>query len=132
MEELELFKRFVEFADWVWDTVLCWPDFAKRSIGKQFVDAADSVGANLVEGDARYSDADAIHFFRIARGSARESSYWLNRAIHRGIIEEKVGASKLEALKSATQMLNKLIAYRRSTKKREYESRDPNAIQSLR
>lgn len=114
MEEMEVFRRFVEAADWVWRQVAGWKPFARDTIGKQMVRAADSVGANLVEGDGRYTDADAMHFFIIARASARETQYWLRRAVTRGILEADDARQCDEKLRTATQLLNKLISYRRS------------------
>jgi four helix bundle protein len=71
------------------------------------------VGANLVEGDGRHGTADALHFFIIARASAREARYWLKRAIVRKLLHADDGHAKIGALISATQLLNRLIAYRR-------------------
>ena len=113
MEELEVFKRFVSVADRTWDVVFKWEPFVRDTVGKQLVRDIDSIGANLVEGDGRYSDAEAVHFFRIARGSAREARYWLQRAVQRRIITETEGQDSIEQLRSATQLLNRLIAYRR-------------------
>jgi len=83
-------------------------------MGQQLVRACDSIGANLVEGDGRYSDADAAHFFIIARASAREARYWIERATVRQLIRQEVGETQVAALCSATQLLNRLIRYRRS------------------
>lgn len=113
MEEMEVFKRFVVTADEVWRTVRKWDSFAKDTVGKQLVRSVDSVGANLVEGDGRHSDPDAVRFFRIARGSAREARYWITRATTRSLIALDVGERIIGDLTGATQMLNRLIAYRR-------------------
>ena len=88
VEEMELFRRFVTIPDWVWDTVAKWPRLAQDTVGKQLIRAIDNVGANLVEGDGRFSGLDSIHFFVISRASAREARYWLERAIHRKLIDE--------------------------------------------
>src|SRR5690348_248812 len=87
IEETPLFAAFEECSDWVWATVSSWKPFDKDTLGKQWARAIDSVGANLVEGDGRYSYADALHFFIIARASSREAELWLNRAIKRGLVE---------------------------------------------
>jgi four helix bundle protein len=113
IEDMELFRRYVAVADWAWGQVTRWPSLARDTVGKQLVRALDSVGANLVEGDGRFSGPDSIHFFVIARASARESRYWLQRAIVRNLIDEAVGSDKTGELASATQLLNRLIAYRR-------------------
>ena len=113
MEELEVFKRFAAAADKIWSIVMLWDPFVRDTVGKQLVRAADSVGANLVEGDGRYSDKESIQFFSIARGSAREARYWLQRAILRNIVDAETGEECIHSRRSATQLLNRLITYRR-------------------
>ncbi len=116
MEEMEVFRRFVQVGDWVWNTVGRWKPFQRDTIGRQLVRAADSIGANLVEGDGRYGHADALHFFIIARASARETRYWLLRTKERGLIDAADCDSQIRLLESATQLLNRLITYRRSAR----------------
>ena len=113
IEETEVFRRYVTIADWAWRTVQRWPPFAKDTLGKQLVRAIDGVGATLVEGDGRHGDKEALYFFRVARGSARETRYWLLRATERGLIPADEGEARIAELTSATQLLNRLIAYRR-------------------
>ena len=126
IEELEVFQRFVEIADWAWSTVSRWPPIAVDTVGKQLIRASDRVGATLVEGDGRYSDAEAAHFFVIARGSARETRYWISRAIKRNLVAAEEGDGRIAALADATQMLNALIRYRRS-RARAGTVREPEA-----
>ena|SRR5437867_3543677 len=83
-------------------------------MGRQFVRAADSVGANLVEGDGRYSHAEGVHFFLIARGSARETRYWLKLASERQLIEASRSETLTKDIHQATRQLNGLIRFRRS------------------
>jgi four helix bundle protein len=113
IEEMEVFRRYVSVADWVWDEVVKWAPLAADTVGKQLVRAMDSVGANLVEGDGRHGSQDALRFFIVARASAREARYWLNRAMVRSLIGEREGKAKIAEIVGATQLLNRLIAYRR-------------------
>src|SRR5438105_2918038 len=94
IEQMEFFRIYVAVADWTWAAVGHWSPFARDTVGKQLVRAIDSVGANLVEGDGRYSDAEAVHFFYIARASARESKYWFQRAVTRGLIAADEGKTQ--------------------------------------
>jgi four helix bundle protein len=119
IEQMEVFRRYVEIADWVWATVGQWQPLPRDTVGKQLVRAIDSVGANLVEGDGRRSDIDAAHFFVIARASAREARYWLERAVSRGLIPPEQGRLQMDALSGATQVLNRLISYRRGTARKD-------------
>jgi four helix bundle protein len=53
-------------------------------VGKQLIRAADSVGANIAEGDGRGTYADNRRHVRIARGSLNETKHFLRRAYRRG------------------------------------------------
>jgi four helix bundle protein len=110
IEELEFFRELEELAEAVWRDVARWQNFEKNTIGTQLVRALDSVGANLVEGDGRHSDHESLHFFSIARGSAREARLWLHRAQLRGLMTSDEHVSRLE---SVVRRLNALISTRR-------------------
>jgi four helix bundle protein len=114
IEEMDFFTMYAEVADWAWRIVSAWPYLAQRTVGEQLIRAIDRVGATLVEGDGRYSDAEAAHFFVIARGSARETRYWIQRAVARELVRVAEGQEKLEVLVRATRQLNGLIRYRRT------------------
>ena len=116
IEETSVFRKFEEIASRIWHLVDGWPSYAKWTLGKQLTEAADSVGFNLVEGDGRYSDAEAIHFFHIARGSARETKLGVARALDRKLITRET-ATELEcSIEAGLGELNGLINYRRQTK----------------
>ena len=114
MEQMEFYQQYVRLADQIWRTVSEWKPFSKDTLGKQWVRAVDSIGANLVEGDGRYTKADGLHFLVIARASARETRYWLERAAERGLLPQEQAALWLNELTTATRRLNTLITYRRS------------------
>ncbi|MFD2718347.1 four helix bundle protein [Hymenobacter monticola] len=115
MEELMVFARFEEATGRIWDMVQQWKLLAQDTIGKQIIRSADSIGANLVEGDGRYSKADALHFFVIARGSARETCLWVKRAQERRLVSTHEAEALLQLLADGMRMLNNLITYRRNT-----------------
>ena len=114
MEELAVFARFEKVSDQIWDLVQGWRLLAQDTIGKQVIRSADSIGANLVEGDGRFGKADALHFFVIARGSARETSLWVSRAQKRKLITASEATELLQLLADGLRMLNNLITYRRN------------------
>ncbi|MDQ2769911.1 MAG: four helix bundle protein [Bacteroidota bacterium] len=115
MEELAVFARFEAVAERVWAAVQAWRTLAQDTVGKQIIRSADSIGANLVEGDGRYSKADALHFFVIARGSARETALWVKRAKSRQLLTVAEATEISLLLDEGMRMLNNLITYRRST-----------------
>lgn len=52
-EGLEVYRLSERLADRVWNVVLHWPFLAQDTVGKQLIRAADSIGANIVEGYGR-------------------------------------------------------------------------------
>jgi four helix bundle protein len=110
-ENLKVYRAAEELADLVWDIVVKWDSFAKDTVGKQLVRAADSVGANIAEGSGRQSFADNKRFVSIARGSLCETRHFLRRAHKRKLLSE----AQTEALREIIDPLPRsLNAYRRS------------------
>ena len=52
-EDLEVYRLAEKLSDEMWRVSSEWPQFAKDTVGKQLVRAADSVGANIAEGADR-------------------------------------------------------------------------------
>src|SRR5262245_61692884 len=50
-ENLRVYRLSEDIADRIWHLVMEWDYFARDTVGKQLVRAADSVGANIAEGD---------------------------------------------------------------------------------
>jgi four helix bundle protein len=87
-ENLRVYQLSEDLADAIWDLVIEWDNFAKDTVGKQMVRSADSIGANIAEGDGRGSYADNRRFVRIGRASLNETRHWLRRAFKRGLLTE--------------------------------------------
>jgi len=68
-EKLRVYQLAEEITDLLWEIVLKWDNFPQSTIGKQIVNSADSIGANIAEGTGRGSFADNKRFAKIARGS---------------------------------------------------------------
>lgn len=110
-ENLQIYKLSEDLADNVWEIVLEWDQFARDTVGKQLVRAADSIGANIAEGTGRKSYADNKRFVFIARGSVNETKHWLRRAYKRRLLT----AEQIERLKPIVDTLApKLNAYANS------------------
>ena len=86
IKDLEIYQASIEISDKIWNMVIPWDDFVKRTIGSQLVRAVDSVGANIAEGYGRGSKLDNARFVKIARGSLFETKYWLNQANTRKLL----------------------------------------------
>jgi four helix bundle protein len=113
IEQLDVFLIFENVGDEIWAASSKWQPFAKNTIGEQLVRSIDSVGANLVEGDSRGSDADSFRFFRYARSSAREARLWLRRAVRRELVPPEVGDRLVAEMEKGALLLNNLMKYRR-------------------
>lgn len=88
-EELEVYQLSEQLADDVWNLVIKWNSFARWTVGRQLVKAADSVGANIAEGTGRGSFKDNKRFVKIARGSLYETRHWLRRAFRRKLLSDE-------------------------------------------
>lgn len=85
-ENLEVYQLSEKLSDLIWNIVIKWNYFEKETMGKQLVNAADSIGANIAEGSGRGTYKDNSRFVKIARGSLYETKYWIKRAYRRNLI----------------------------------------------
>jgi four helix bundle protein len=107
-ENLRVYKLSEMLADQVWSIVTKWNVFARDTVGKQLVRAADSIGANIAEGTGRGTYVDNRRFVRIARGSLNETQHWLRRAYKRQLLSDK----EVRLLKTTVdELAPKLNAY---------------------
>jgi four helix bundle protein len=110
-ENLQVYQLAERLADEIWDIVNGWEQFAKGAVGKQIIQAADSIGANIAEGVGRGSFQDNRRFVRMARGSLNETQHWLRRAYNRNLLNGKQ-VDKLKPI--IDELAPKLNAYLRS------------------
>ena len=96
-------------SDEVWNIVLEWDSFAKWTLGKQFVNAVDSISVNIAEGFGRYHKKDKINFYRYARGSAKESVNWIEKAKRRELLTDKQYSHILAGLNKLPREINYLV-----------------------
>jgi len=109
-ENLRVYQLSEEIGDLVWETVIKWDRLAQDTIGKQLINSADSIGANIAEGTGRGSFADNRRFARIARGSLFEVKHWLRRAYKRGLLTEAEVASLKRLIDELTPKLSAYIS----------------------
>lgn len=112
--ELRVYQLAEELANQLWVIVAKWDHFAKDTVGKQIVRAADSIGAKIAEGNGRYNYQDNQRFIKIARGSLYETRHWLRLAFSRKLLTE----GEINQIKPLIEELfPKLNAYLNSMKK---------------
>jgi four helix bundle protein len=109
LEGLRIFQLAEDLADAVWTEVMSWKAFTRETVGRQLVEAADSVGANIAEGHGRFHYREEITFDYYGRGSLRETRYWLRRARARGIIADEKYQCLLSRVDQLEPQLNAYI-----------------------
>ena len=89
LDDLQVYQLAMDIGERVWEIVLDWNYFARDTIGKQLVKAADSVAANKSEGWGRYYYKENRQFCYYSRGSLKETFTWLRKAHNRGLIDTR-------------------------------------------
>ena len=89
IDDLRVYQLAMQLAERIWDIVIRWDSFARYSIGKQYTEAADSVGANISEGFGRFHFRDSKNFLYYSRGSLFETRTWTIKAHNRKLISDE-------------------------------------------
>lgn len=111
IQKLSAYNKSFDFSNEVWDTVITWNFFAKDTIGKQFVKAADSISANIAEGFGRYSKKDKVRFYRISLGSLEEIGDWIRKAYRRELIPSEINTKYTDAINDIRSEIFHLIKF---------------------
>lgn len=90
LESLEIYQIALDISNKAWEIFNVLPKNFQFHIGNQFLDAADSIGANIAEAYGRYHYRESINFNNYARGSAFETKFWCNRLYKRKLIEKNI------------------------------------------
>jgi len=72
INSLDIYTEALTFSNLIWRTCSEWDYFSRRTVGIQFVRAADSVSANIAEGYGRFHSKENLKFCYYARGSFEE------------------------------------------------------------
>lgn len=86
LEELEVYKVAMEIGELVWQIVMKWEYFDKKTLGAQFVNAADSIAFNISEGYGRFHYKENKNFCYYSRGSAKETLTAVEKSKSRNLI----------------------------------------------
>ena len=117
LEKFDAYNTAYELSNYVWDVVQEWENFSKWTIGKQLVEAADSISANIAEGFGRYHKKDKIRHYRYSAGSTQESLDWTKKSVQRGLLNDEQAAVILNKLDALPFEINRLIKYTRENLK---------------
>jgi four helix bundle protein len=89
--------------------VLTWDYFSRRTVGGQFVEAADSISSNIAEGYGRYFYKDRKQFYYYSRGSLLETKTWATKSFNRKLISQEEYGTLVEKLKTLHLKINNYI-----------------------
>ncbi|MEN8116182.1 MAG: four helix bundle protein [Bacteroidota bacterium] len=109
LENLVVYQLAMEIGDEIYFLVEKWDNFHKWTTGKQLVEAADSIAANISEGYGRYFYKENRQFQFYSRGSQIETKTWLTKAKNRKHIDEETYNSLIGKLDKLGKMHNVFI-----------------------
>ncbi len=89
LEELEVYKVAMEIGELVWKIVDNWEYFTKKTLGAQYVNAADSIALNISEGYGRFHYKENRNFCYYSRGSAKETLTATQKARNRNLVSDE-------------------------------------------
>ena len=111
LNDIDAYKIAFNLSNYIWDIVVKWDNFAKDTVGKQFVRSTDSISANIAEGFGRYFKKDKIKFYRYSLGSLKEAFDWNEKSKHRKLLSEDEYSEILGELQRLPKELNQLIKF---------------------
>jgi four helix bundle protein len=114
LESLEVYQIAVKISDKAWEIFNMLSKNFQYHIGNQFLDAADSIGANIAEGYGRYHYKESINFNNFGRGSAFETKHWCNRLYKRNLIEMDIFEELNSLVTLVIQKINGYNSYLRN------------------
>lgn len=109
LEDFNVYNLSMELGEKIWSIVIRWDYFAKDTVGRQLVKAADSIAANLSEGLGRYHYREAKNFSYYSRGSLFETKTWIVKSLNRKLISNEESLELFASLEVIGKMLNKYI-----------------------
>ncbi|PAW71699.1 MAG: hypothetical protein B9S30_00225 [Verrucomicrobiia bacterium Tous-C5FEB] len=109
INDLEIYREAMRIGEVIWDLVADWPFFAKDTVGRQVVRAADSIAANLSEGYGRYHFKENQKFCYYSRGSAQETQTWIEKSVRRNLIPDDAARDLYCDLDTFMKRLNAYI-----------------------
>jgi four helix bundle protein len=111
LNDIDAYKISFHLSNYVWDVVLKWNYFEKKTIGSQFVNAVDSISANVAEGFGRHFKKDKVNFYRYSRGSLKECLDWNEKAKVRKLVSDAEYVYIFGELEKLPKLINYLIKY---------------------
>ena len=109
LEELKVYQLAMEIGELIFNVTVKWDLFNKKSLGDQYLRAADSIALNISEGYGRFHYKENKNFCWYARGSLFETKTANQKAYNRKLITDEEYNSILSKLKECHLLLNGYI-----------------------
>jgi four helix bundle protein len=111
LKNLQVYQLARELSKLAWKIYSSLNYEQKKIIGDQFIRSADSVGANIAEGYARYHFLEKVRFYHFSRGSLSEAcQHWTELMLERNIISKEAFDAIQEIHKPLEIKLNNFIS----------------------
>ncbi|WP_316738288.1 four helix bundle protein [Pedobacter aquatilis] len=111
LNQITAYKKAFHLSNHVWEIISNWDAFAKHTLGKQFVNAIDSISANIAEGFGRYHKKDKIKFYYYSYGSVKECFDWNEKAKIRKLISDEEYKNIFATLETLPREIHQLIKF---------------------
>jgi len=110
LNDVTAYKIAFNLSNYIWNIVIGWDWFSKKHVGGQFVEAVDSISANIAEGFGRYHKKDKIKFYQYSNGSVKESLDWNEKSKVRNLLSQSEYKHILDELQKLPKEINYLIS----------------------
>lgn len=107
--KIEAWKLADDLTVAIYQHTRSFPTEERYGITSQIRRASSSVAANIVEGSARETKRDYLHFLHMARGSLMETKYFVHLARRLGYLPEDAASQLNVQLGAAFGCLHGLI-----------------------
>ena len=111
LNDIESYIIAFNLSNYVWELVSKWDSLPKSTLGRQIINAIDSISANIAEGFGRYTKKDKIRFYRISYGSLFESLDWNEKARKRKLVTKEEYEKIFNELQKLPKSIHHLINY---------------------
>jgi four helix bundle protein len=111
LNDIDAYKSAFHLSNFVWNMVIKWDLFARRTVGEQFITAADSISANIAEGFGRYFKKDKVKFYLYSAGSVKECFDWNEKSKIRNLMTNGEYEHVFKELQKLPEAINRLIKY---------------------
>ncbi|PIP54817.1 MAG: hypothetical protein COX07_03290 [Bacteroidetes bacterium CG23_combo_of_CG06-09_8_20_14_all_32_9] len=111
LNDINAYKIAFDLSNYIWDVVIKWDWFAKKHVGGQFIESADSIYANIAEGYGRYFKKDKIRFYHYSLGLLKECFDWNEKSKVRNLLKDEEYHHIITELNKLPKELHYLINY---------------------